>query len=95
MPAKNTPFWSELVPVLPPTVWPEILAELPVPEESIGQSLRELQLPSGALVLLIRREDRFVVPRGNTRLETGDILTLMGTPEAIRESEKQLFAAKK
>ena len=68
--------------------------ELPVPKERIGQSLQELQLPNGALVLLIRREDHFIVPRGHTRLESGDILTLMGTPEAIRESEEQLSAAK-
>ena len=66
--------------------------ELPVPKERIGQSLQELQLPNGALVLLIRREDRFIVPRGHTRLESGDILTVMGTPEAIRESEEQLSA---
>ena len=66
--------------------------ELPVPENRIGQSLQELHLPMGALVLLIRRDDRFVVPRGNTRLEANDVLTLMGTPEAIRQSEEQLSA---
>ena len=64
--------------------------ELPVPKERIGQSLKDLHLPGGVLVLLIRRDDRFVVPRGNTMLEANDVLTLMGTPEAIRESEEQL-----
>ena len=67
--------------------------ELPVPQNSIGQSLKDVQLPSGVLVLLIRRNDRFIVPRGNTRLETDDILTLMGTPDAIRESEERLASA--
>ena len=67
--------------------------ELPVPEKRIGQSLKELQLPTGALVLLIRRDDRFVVPRGETKLEANDILTLMGTPEAIRQSEEHLSAS--
>ena len=64
--------------------------ELPVPKERIGQSLKDLHLPGGVLVLLIRRDDRFVVPRGNTMLEANDVLTLMGTPEAIHESEEQL-----
>ena len=66
--------------------------ELPVPEGKIGQSLKELQLPMGVLVLLIRRDDRFLVPRGDAKLEKDDILTLMGTPEAIRQSEEQLSA---
>lgn len=69
--------------------------ELPIPTNRIGQTLKDLRLPTGVLVLLIRREDRFVVPRGNTRLEANDILTLMGTPEAIRESEEQLTCAVK
>ncbi|MBQ9336133.1 MAG: potassium/proton antiporter [Lentisphaeria bacterium] len=69
--------------------------ELPVPENRIGQSLKDVHLPSGVLVLLIRRNDRFIVPRGNTQLESDDILTLMGTPEAIRESEEQLASAPK
>ena len=39
MPAKNTPFWSELVPVLPATVWPEIFAEVPVPLDTASLSI--------------------------------------------------------
>ena len=64
--------------------------ELPISANLVGQTLKDLGLPNGVLVLLIRRDDRFVVPRGNTRLEANDILTLMGTPEAIRKSEEQL-----
>ena len=68
--------------------------ELPISENRVGQTLKDLGLPNGVLVLLIRRDDRFVVPRGNTRLEANDVLTLMGTPEAIRESEEQLSCVK-
>ena len=68
--------------------------ELPVPEILVGKTLKDLHLPNGVLVLLIRRDDRFVVPRGNTRLETNDVLTLMGTPDAIHESEEQLSCVK-
>ncbi|MBO4632748.1 MAG: potassium/proton antiporter [Lentisphaeria bacterium] len=66
--------------------------ELPIPKSRIGQSLKDLHLPMGVLVLLIRRDDRFVVPRGDTILEADDVLTLMGTPEAIRQSKDQLSA---
>lgn len=64
--------------------------ELPISASLVGKTLKDLRLPNGALVLLVRRDDRFVVPRGNTCLEENDILTLMGTPEAIRESEEKL-----
>lgn len=64
--------------------------ELPVPKDRIGQSLKDLRLPGEVLVLLIRRNDRFVLPRGNTTMEADDVLTLMGSPEAIRQSEELL-----
>ncbi len=50
-----------------------------------GRSLSETQLPTGALILLIRREDKIIVPRGDTRLLEGDILTILGNPEAVSE----------
>ena len=68
--------------------------ELPVPKDRIGQTLKDLRLPGEVLVLLIRRNDRFVLPRGNTAMEENDVLTLMGTPEAIRQSEELLSETK-
>ena len=38
-PAKVTPRWSELVPVLPATVWPWICALVPVPESTTVLSM--------------------------------------------------------
>lgn len=51
----------------------------------IGKSLRELQLPEGALVALIRRGSEVIVPRGSTELAEGDTLTVIGEPETIRQ----------
>lgn len=50
-----------------------------------GRSLREVDLPPGARVALIRRSSRIVVPRGDTTLTTGDRLSIVGEPEDIRE----------
>ena len=52
--------------------------------ELIGKELRELDLPTGSLIALIRREDGFVVPDGSTVLEASDRLTIVGDPAAVR-----------
>jgi amino acid transporter/mannitol/fructose-specific phosphotransferase system IIA component (Ntr-type) len=54
-------------------------------EELIGKSLRELQLPAGCLIALIRRKGDIIIPRGRTVLNEGDRLTVIGEPEGIRE----------
>lgn len=48
-----------------------------------GKTLRSLHLPKNALVLAIRRDDEFIIPRGHTRLQAGDHLSLMGRLEDI------------
>jgi NhaP-type Na+/H+ and K+/H+ antiporter len=56
----------------------------------VGKSLAQLSLPGGALVLLIRRDNRFVVPRGETVVEAGDDLLLFYDPIAVPEIEALL-----
>ena len=53
--------------------------------EWIGKALRELDLPDGVLIALVRRQGRFLVPRGGTVLEEGDRLTILGGEEEIRK----------
>lgn len=58
----------------------------------IGRALRELDLPEGVLVALVRRDGRFLVPRGRTILEERDRLTIIGGEteiRALRESLKE------
>ena len=50
------------------------------------RSLRELELPGDVLILSIRRDGEFIVPRGNTQLEFGDHLTLVGTFDHLHEA---------
>lgn len=51
--------------------------------ELVGQKIRDLDLPDPCLVAVIRRGDRMVVPRGDTVLEDGDRLTVIGTPVVL------------
>lgn len=43
-----------------------------------GKQLRSLKLPGDMLVLAIRRGNELMIPRGNTVLEMGDKLTILG-----------------
>lgn len=55
-----------------------------------GRRLAEAGLPGGALVALVRREGRTLVPRPDIVLESGDRLTILGEPEAV-SSLRQRF----
>jgi len=47
-----------------------------------GRRIRELGLPRGSLIALLRREGRALVPDGETRLQEGDRVTVLGEPPA-------------
>jgi basic amino acid/polyamine antiporter, APA family len=53
--------------------------------ELAGLEVREIELIEGALIALVHRSGTVVIPRGRTRLEEGDRLTIVGEPDAIRE----------
>lgn len=58
-------------------------------EPLIGHPLRELSMPEGSLVALIRRRGRSIVPRGRTVLMDGDRLTIIGEPEGLATFAKR------
>jgi trk system potassium uptake protein len=55
-----------------------------------GKTIRETDIPQNALVGLIRKGDHVIVPKGNTRLAEGDVLTIFALRDAVAEVE-QLF----
>jgi len=55
----------------------------------IGKSLREVQLAGDALLLGLRRGDEVLIPHGNTRLQRGDLLMLVGHETALQEAMQQ------
>jgi trk system potassium uptake protein len=45
--------------------------------------LKTLQVPRGALIVAVSRSGAIEIPHGETRLEAGDKIIVMGTPEAL------------
>ncbi len=63
------------------------LVEVAVPRDAraAGRALVDLALPDQALVVLIRRHDTMIVPRGRTVVEGGDRLLVLARAEALPE----------
>lgn len=58
-----------------------------------NHAIREIRVPEHALIALLRRGDRVVVPRGFTRVEPGDVLTLITTRQYERELRDWIVGA--
>ncbi len=58
-------------------------------EAMIGHALRELSMPEGSLVALIRRYGVTMVPRGRTVLREGDRLTIIGDPAGLQKLDQE------
>jgi Kef-type K+ transport system membrane component KefB/Trk K+ transport system NAD-binding subunit len=61
--------------------------------EFARRPLRRLRLPGDALVAGIRRDGEVVVPHGDTALDRGDVLFVVGSAESIRETRALLAAS--
>ncbi len=55
------------------------LIETTVTEESLsgGRTLKELKMPEGMLVMMIKRDGKFIVPNGSRELKAGDKLLII------------------
>lgn len=58
--------------------------------QAAGQSLRELGLGADILIIAIKRGEDYLVPRGDTRLEVGDWITVYGETEQVDELKSRL-----
>jgi trk system potassium uptake protein TrkA len=67
------------------------IAQVPISQTSpaVGKKLWELSLPKDVIIGCMLRGDKSMVPRGDTRILSGDILVLISTDEhevaAVRE----------
>ena len=53
--------------------------------------IARLHLPHGALIVAVKRREAIEIPRGDTRLGAGDKIIAMGTPEAMRQVQPQIY----
>ncbi len=58
----------------------------------IGRPLSDLSMPPGCLIALIRRNEDLIIPRGETILEPGDWLTIIGDPAGIQRLRETTLA---
>ncbi|HNS50852.1 MAG TPA: potassium/proton antiporter [Anaerolineae bacterium] len=68
------------------------LKELPVPPGSpvTGKAIVELGLPDNFLVILVARDNDFLVPSGGTVLQAGDILLALSDKESLDRVQAKL-----
>lgn len=69
------------------------MREFHVPENHpfAGKTLAEIRLPQGVLVTMLRRENSFIPPRGDTTIQAGDGMLIMAEISILREISKQYF----
>ncbi len=51
----------------------------------IGKTVSEIKLPPGNLIPVIRRSGRNIIPTGDTIIESGDRITVLGDPKFLKE----------
>jgi len=56
----------------------------------IGKRLKELHLPEGCLIALLTRDNLTIIPQGNTLLQKGDRITIIGEPKVMNKIKKML-----
>ena len=56
----------------------------------IGKAVRDIGLPPGCLVAVIHRGEETIIPRGDTILANGDLLTIIGEPDGIIGTREHL-----
>lgn len=62
-----------------------VMFEVKITKESLknGNKLMEIPLPEKSLVVMVKREKYFFIPRGNTQLEEGDLLLMITDDEIV------------
>ncbi|MBR4518895.1 MAG: potassium/proton antiporter [Victivallales bacterium] len=55
-----------------------------------GKAIRDCGLPPGVFIIMIQRDQRYIVPRGDTVIQAGDTLTALGIRKALRQAAEQI-----
>jgi len=58
---------------------------------AVGRTIKALDLPSHTLIASVRRGGRVLIPRGDTRLEAGDVLIALATEGEVQALRNRLM----
>ncbi len=68
---------------------------VPYNSEAEGKMIRDLNVPEKCLIMLISRNDKFVIPSGSTIIEGGDVLLVLSNTEDFSIFQKTIGQFKK
>ena len=68
---------------------------VPYNSDSIGKMIKELNVPEKCLIMLVSRNDKFVIPSGSTVIEGGDVLLVLANNEDLMVFQQLLAHLKK
>lgn len=73
------------------------LTEVIVPynSEAVGRMIRELGVPDGSLIVLILRNEKYIIPAGTTTLESADVLLVLANNTNVSVLQRILAQLKK
>lgn len=70
-----------------------IEVSIPDGSQADGKTIAELKVPRAAVLVSIQRRDEIIIPRGDTLLHTGDVITVLCEREYLDEV-KRIFTIK-
>ena len=56
----------------------------------IDKEIMEMELPGECLVTIIERNKEIIIPKGKTKMQEGDVLSILGYPNDIKELREWL-----
>ncbi len=63
---------------------------VPYNSDVVGKTIAQINVPVNALVVLISRDEKFIVPNGSTVIEEGDVLLVLANDEDIKSLQDVL-----
>ncbi|MDF1753237.1 MAG: potassium/proton antiporter [Verrucomicrobiales bacterium] len=96
VPAQPSPLFNLELVTMAASDLDLIVVDLPGPEKKPGPRIMDLKLPAGAVITLITRGKKLVVPRGTTQLRGWDQVTVLAPAqeeETIREVLDHIFTS--
>ena len=97
VPSRPKPLFNLELITMAKTDYELVVVDLPDPKGAKGPRIRDLALPEGAVIALITRGNEVVLPKGDTRLEGWDQVTVLAHApdvDAVRRALTEPFEGK-